>query len=74
MELLKQDTEFVWIGKRQQAFEDLKSQLAQASILSIPDWTKEFHVTIDASDWCLGSILWQFNAEKREKSVYYAGK
>ncbi len=58
MELLKKDTEFVWTGRRQEAFEDLKTQLAKAPILSVPDWTQEFHVTIDASGWCLGSILW----------------
>jgi hypothetical protein len=58
MELLKNDTEFEWIGNRQKAFEDLKIQLATAPILSSRDWTKDFHVTIDASGWCLGLILW----------------
>jgi hypothetical protein len=57
-ELLKKDTEFEWTGNRQKAFEDLKIQLATAPILSSPDWTKDFHVTIDASGWCLGLILW----------------
>jgi hypothetical protein len=65
-ELLKKDTEFEWTGNRQKAFEDLKIQLATAPILSSPDWTKDFHVTIDASGWCLGSILWQYDTERRE--------
>jgi hypothetical protein len=73
-ELLKKETDFFWTEARQQAFEDLKSQLARAPILSVPDWTKDFHVTIDASGWCLGSILWQFDTEKREKPVYYASR
>jgi hypothetical protein len=71
-ELLKKDTEFEWTGNRQKAFEDLKIQLATAPILSSPDWTKDFHVTIDASGWCLGSILWQYDMERRESPVYYA--
>jgi hypothetical protein len=73
-ELLKQDTEFLWTGTRQQAFEDLKTQLAKAPILSVPDWGTEFHVTIDASGWCLGSILWQFDEQKRENPIYYASR
>jgi hypothetical protein len=73
-ELLKKDTEFEWTGNRQEAFEDLKIQLATAPILSSPDWTKDFHVTIDASGWCLGSILWQYDTERRESPVYYASQ
>jgi hypothetical protein len=73
-ELLKKDTEFEWTGNRQKAFEDLKIQLVTAPILSSPDWTKDFHVTIDASGWCLGSILWQYDAERRECPVYYASR
>jgi hypothetical protein len=73
-ELFKKDTKFEWTGNRQKAFEDLKIQLATAPILSFPDWTKDFHVTIDASGWCLGSILWQYDTERRESPVYYASR
>jgi hypothetical protein len=38
------------------------------------DWTKDFHVTIDASGWCLGSILWQYDTEKRKSPIYYASE
>ena len=56
-ELLKKDAEFTWNPDRQRAFEQLKSVLTKAPVLSPPDWEKEFHVTIDASEWCLGAIL-----------------
>ena len=46
--------------------------LVKALILSPPDWEKEFHVTLDASGWCLGSILWQFDLERRECPIHYA--
>ena len=71
-ELLKKEEEFVWMERRQKAFEDLKKTLVKAPVLSLPDWNQEFHVTIDASGWCLGAILWQYKGEKRECMVYYA--
>ena len=65
-ELLKKEEKFSWNPERQSAFEELKLTLSQAPILSPPDWAKEFHVTLDASGWCLGAILWQFDDGNRE--------
>ena len=31
-------------------------------------------MTIDASGWCLGAILWQYHSERRECPIYYASK
>ena len=73
-ELLKKDVEFSWSPERQGAFEELKLTLAKAPVLSPPDWKKEFHVTLDASGWCLGAILWQYEKDKRESPVYYASR
>ena len=72
--LLKKDVEFNWNLERQKAFEDLKLALAKAPILSPSDWEREFHVTLDASGWCLGAILWQFDLERRECPIYYASR
>ena len=71
-ELLKKDVEFSWSPERQRAFEELKLTLTKAPILSLPNWNREFHVTLDASGWCLGAILWQYDEGKRECPVYYA--
>ena len=73
-ELLKKEEEFSWNPERQSAFEELKLTLSQAPILFPPDWTKDFHVTLDASGWCLGAILWQFDHSNRESPVYYASR
>ena len=73
-ELLKKEEEFNWNPVRQSAFEELKLTLSRAPILSPPDWAKEFHVTLDASDWCLGAILWQYDDSNRESPVYYASR
>ena len=73
-ELLKKEEDFRWNPERQTAFEELKLSLSQAPILFPPDWTKEFHVTLDASGWCLGAILWQLDDSNRESPVYYASR
>ena len=57
IELLKKEEEFNWNPERQSAFEELKLTLAKAPILSPPNWIRDFHVTMDASSWCLGAIL-----------------
>ena len=64
MELLKKDVEFSWNPGQQKAFKELKLALVKAPILSPPDWEKEFHATLDASGWCLGAILWQYDLER----------
>ena len=73
-ELLKKDAEFVWTAARQAAFEKLKVKLAAAPILSPPRWDHTFHVTLDASGWCLGAILWQEGSEGGEKPIYFASR
>ena len=73
-ELLRKEVEFNWNPERQKAFEDLKLALSKAPILSPPDWEREFHVTLDASGWCLGAILWQYDAKRRECPIYYASR
>jgi hypothetical protein len=73
-ELTKKDEEFTWMEARQEAFDKLKECLVKAPILSLPIWTLDFHVTIDASGFCLGAILWQEREPKLENVVYYASK
>lgn len=64
----------MWNPDRQATFEDLKQQLTRAPILSPPNWTTEFYITIDASGWCIGAILWQRDSKKRENVVFYASR
>ena len=73
-ELLKKEEEFSWNPERQSTFKELKLTLSKAPILSPPDWAKEFHVTLDASGWCLGAILWQHDDSNKESPVYYASR
>jgi hypothetical protein len=73
-ELLKKNAEFVWIATRQTAFEKLKVKLATAPFISPPRWNQTFHVTLDASGWCLGAILWQEESEGGEKPIHFASR
>ena len=73
-ELLKKEEEFSWNPERQSAFEELKLTLSRAPILSPPNWAKEFHVTLDASWWCLRAILWHYDDSNRKSPVYYASR
>ena len=73
-ELLKNDTPYIWTEIRQEAFEELKRRLVTAPILAVPDWAKDFHVTLDASGWCLGAVLWQHDKADRERPIYYASR
>jgi hypothetical protein len=72
--LTKKDEEFTWTETRQEAFDKLKECLVNAPILSPPIWTLDFHLTIDASGFCLGTIPWQEHEPKLENVVYYASK
>lgn len=73
-ELLKKGVEFVWTAARQEAFDIMKLLLSATPTLSPPNWGIEFHVTLDASGFCLGAILWQFDEKKRERPIYFSSK
>ena len=48
--------------------------LSQAPVVQPPDWTKSFHVFVDASDIAIGSVLMQLIEPKWYRPVYYASR
>ena len=58
-ELLRADVPYQWTTECQQSFELLKRKLVEAPILKFPDWSRKFHVHIDASALVVGAILAQ---------------
>src|SRR5699024_6537812 len=58
-DLLKQNVKFEWNPICDEAFQVLKSRLISPPILSFPDFTKEFILTTDASQFAIGSVLSQ---------------
>jgi hypothetical protein len=53
------NVEFKWTNPCQEAFNTLKHQLSTAPILRGLDWTLSFHISSDASDTTIGSVLVQ---------------
>jgi hypothetical protein len=58
-DLLRKDTVFAWTSVTQQSFDTLKSTLAQAPVLGIPDFNKVFTIETDASSIGIGAVLQQ---------------
>lgn len=57
--LLKKDIRFQWNEECHKSFDTLKEKMVTAPILVFPDWTKEFHVHVDAESIALGAVLAQ---------------
>jgi hypothetical protein len=57
--LLKKDIKFQWNDECQQSLDILKEKMVTVPILVFPDWSKEFHVHVDASSISLGAVLTQ---------------
>ena len=72
-ELLVKDTKFVWDGRCQKSFEELKSHLTTAPIVRAPNWQLPFEVMCDASDFSIGAVLGQ-REDGKPYVVYYASK
>ena len=49
----------VWGAKEEEAFRRLKTAMLTAPVLQLPDFDREFTVTIDASEVSVGAILQQ---------------
>jgi hypothetical protein len=57
-ELLKKDITFHWSPRQQKAFEEMKIRMTKLPVMAAPRFDREFHVTGDASGFCIGIILW----------------
>jgi hypothetical protein len=65
---------FRWEKEQDEAFDGLKIRLATAPILAYPDWNKEFHVHIDASNYAIGATLAQTGNHGLDHPVYFASR
>jgi transposase InsO family protein len=48
-----------WNKECDEAFETIKRSMARETLLNFPDFSKEFHIYTDASDYQLGSVIMQ---------------
>lgn len=71
--LLRKDQPFGWSEDQQTAFEFFKNALTSKPILQFPDFTKEFILTTDASQYAIGAILSQGELGK-DLPIAYASR
>ena len=71
--LLEKDAKFNFDESCQSSFEEIRSRLVEAPIMAKPDWTKEFEIMCDASDYAMGDVLGQ-KIDKMFRAIYYASK
>jgi hypothetical protein len=72
--LTKKGIPFRWNEEAEVAFLDLKSRLASRPILIPPDFTKQFCVGVDASQFCLGACLFQMKDGLEHPICYLSRK
>jgi len=53
--LTKKETRFEWTTEQQKAFDILKEKLTTAPVLHYPDFTRQFIIATDASDYAIGA-------------------
>jgi hypothetical protein len=71
--LTRKGEKFTWSIEQQNAFELLKEKLTTAPVLNYPDFSKEFIVTTDASDFAIGAILSQ-GVVGQDRPIAYASR
>lgn len=57
--LTRKGKPYIWGPTQGEAFKELKRRLVAAPILAYPNWDREFHVHVDASNYAIGAMLAQ---------------
>ena len=60
---------FQWMEQEDKSYQGLKVMLSQALVVQLPDWKKDFHVFMDASDIAIASVLMQLTNHKWYRPV-----
>lgn len=71
--LLQKRVNFIWSDKCEEAFRNLRDKLINTPILAYPDFSKEFRVTVDASQLGCGAVLSQIH-EGCDKPISFISK
>ena len=72
--LTEHNVAFLWTEECELAFQELKRRLVTASIWSYPDFSKEFVLDTDASNFALGAVLSQVQEDGSEKVIAYGSR
>jgi hypothetical protein len=72
--ILRKYCKFQWSKEYQLSFDTLKQKMATTPILVFPDWSKEFHVHVDASSISLGEVLEQTRARDIDHLLAFSSR
>ena len=73
-ELLQKDKPFVWGERQQKSFDELKKAVSQQPVLILPDPSKPYVVTTDASGFAVGAWLGQDQGQGLQPIAYLSKK
>jgi hypothetical protein len=73
-EMTRKDVKFEWKEEREAAFEKLKKELADATLLAYPDFCRRFKVTTDASAIGIGAVLSQADDSGNDRVICYSSR
>lgn len=71
--VLTGNVEFKWFDKCDVAFIDLKKLISTALVLQGPNWELPFHISIDASNTTIGTVI-RKEEDKTPYAIYYINK
>jgi len=71
--LTKKDNKFNWSTEQQNAFDILKEKLTSAPVLNYLDFSRQFLITTDASDYAIGAVLSQ-EPVGQDRPIAYANR
>ena len=71
--LLEKDAKFEFNEECRSTFEEIKARLIIVPIMETPDWSINFEIMCDVSDYAMGAVLGQ-RTEKIFRAIYYASK
>jgi hypothetical protein len=72
--LLHHDIPFHWDAHAQQSFDDLKTALSNAPLISAPDYNRDYILYVSASTVSVVNILIQLGDDNHEHVIYYVSK
>jgi transposase InsO family protein len=73
-QLLRKDAKWHWSSECDQAFNTLRTALMTAPILALPDFSKQFVLSTDASSTALAYVLQQEDSQHRLRVIAYGGR
>ena len=63
-----------WGKEQDKSFDFFKEVILNALVLSQSDWDREFHIATDASQYAVGAVLYQVDANDKKCYIVFASK